>query len=79
LFSLLFSFWTLVFYASLEGFRFLQDDAHIPLRGEIVGILLDLLFLTLGALLVFTGGLILYGSLFTAPETAFFALYTARR
>ncbi len=61
----------LVFYASLKGFRFLHDDAHIPLRGEIVGILLDLLFLTLGALLVFTGGLILYGSLFTAPETAF--------
>jgi ABC-2 type transport system permease protein len=63
--------WALVFYASLKGFRFLRDDAFIPLRGEIVGILLDLLFLTLGALLVFTGGLILYGSLFTAPETAF--------
>jgi ABC-2 type transport system permease protein len=63
--------WALVFYASLDGFRFLRDDANIPLRGEIVGILLDLLFLTLGTLLVFTGGLILYGSLFTAPETAF--------
>jgi ABC-2 type transport system permease protein len=63
--------WALVFYASLEGFRFLRDDAHIPLRGGIVGVLLDLLFLTLGALLVFTGGLILYGSLFTTPETAF--------
>jgi ABC-2 type transport system permease protein len=65
-----FLIWALVFYASLDGFRFLRDE-HIPLRGEIVGILLDLLFLTLGTLLVFTGGLILYGSLFTAPETAF--------
>ena len=63
--------WALVFYASLEGFKFLGHDAKIPLHGEIVGVLLDLLFLTLGALLVFTGGLILYGSLFTAPETAF--------
>jgi ABC-2 type transport system permease protein len=62
--------WALVFYASLQGFWFLRDE-KIPLRGEIVGILLDLLFTTLGALLVFTGGLILYGSLFTTPETAF--------
>ena len=63
--------WGLVFAGSLDGFRFLRDDVHVPLRGEILGILLDLLFLTLGTLLVFTGGLILYGSLFTAPETAF--------
>ena len=63
--------WGLVFAGSLDGFWFLRDDVHVPLRGEILGILLDLLFLTLGTLLVFTGGLILYGSLFTAPETAF--------
>ena len=63
--------WGLVFAGSLDGFRFLRDGFHVPLRGEILGILLDLLFLTLGMLLVFTGGLILYGSLFTAPETAF--------
>ena len=39
--------------------------------GGIVGILLDLLFLSLAVLLVFSSGLILYGSLFTAAETAF--------
>ena len=63
--------WALVFFGSLEGFRFLGEDVHVPLHGEIVGILLDLMFFTLGVLLLFSGGLILYGSLFTAPETAF--------
>ena len=63
--------WALVYFGSLEGFRFLGEDVHVPLHGEIVGILLDLLFFTLGVLLLFSGGLILYGSLFTAPETAF--------
>ncbi len=63
--------WALVFYGSLEGFRFLDKDVHVPLHGEIVGILLDLMFFTLGVLLLFSGGLILYGGLFTAPETAF--------
>jgi ABC-2 type transport system permease protein len=63
--------WGLVFGGSLDGFWFLRDDMHVPLNGEILGILLDLLFLTLGVLLVFSGGLILYGVLFTARETAF--------
>ena len=63
--------WAFVFVGSLEGFRFLSEDVDVPLHGDIVGILFDLLFLTLGVLLVFSGGLILYGSLFTAPETAF--------
>ncbi len=43
----------------------------MPLEGGIVGILLDLLFLSLAVLLVFSSGLILYGSLFTSAETAF--------
>jgi ABC-2 type transport system permease protein len=63
--------WAFVFTVSLGGFRFLKGEVMLPLDGEIVGILFDLLFLTLAALLVFSSGLILYGSLFTAPETAF--------
>ncbi|HVS39548.1 MAG TPA: hypothetical protein VMS17_28585 [Gemmataceae bacterium] len=62
---------TLVFLGSAEGFRFLDQDAHVPLDGQIIGVLLDLLFRALGVLLLFSGGLILYGSLFTAPETTF--------
>ena len=63
--------WGLVFGGSLDGFWFLRDDMHVPLTGEILGILLDLFFLTLGVLLIFSHGLLLYGSLFTGPEPAF--------
>ena len=63
--------WAFVFTVSLGGFRFLKYEVQLPLDGEIVGLLFDLLFLTLGALLIFSSGLILYGSLFTAAETAF--------
>ena len=43
----------------------------IPFKGLIVGGLFDLLFFTLGAMLIFSTGIILYASLFTAPETRF--------
>jgi len=63
--------WCFVFAISWGGFLFLQREVGVPLTGEIVGVLLDLLFLSLAVLLVFSSGLILYGSLFTSPETAF--------
>jgi ABC-2 type transport system permease protein len=63
--------WAFVFTVSLGGFRFLKVEVGLPLDGEIVGLLFDLLFLALGVLLIFSSSLILYGSLFTAPETAF--------
>lgn len=56
--------------AALEGFWLLSRNA-LPGTGQIVGLLLDFLFLTLGMMLVFSGGLILHGSLFGSPETAF--------
>jgi ABC-2 type transport system permease protein len=63
--------WVFVFLVSLGGFRFLNEVIHLPLRGDIIGTLFDLLFLALGVFLVFSSGLILYGSLFTSAETAF--------
>jgi len=63
--------WTFIFAISWGGFLFLHTEVGVPLTGEIVGILLDLLFLSLAVLLVFSSGLILYGSLFASPETAF--------
>jgi ABC-2 type transport system permease protein len=63
--------WAFVFTVSYLGFRFLKEIFHVPVNGQIVGLILALLFLALGALLVFSTGLILYGSLFTSPETAF--------
>jgi ABC-2 type transport system permease protein len=63
--------WTFVFVISWGGFLFLHAEIGVPLTGEIIGLLLDLLFLSLAVLLVFSSGLILYASLFTSPETAF--------
>ncbi|HEY7328540.1 MAG TPA: hypothetical protein VH592_12915 [Gemmataceae bacterium] len=63
--------WCFVFAISWGGFLFVQTEIGVPLTGEIVGILLDLLFLSLAVLLIFSSGLILYGSLFATPETAF--------
>jgi ABC-2 type transport system permease protein len=63
--------WLFVFAISWGGFLFLQLEVGVPLTGEIVGLLLDVLFLSLAVLLIFSSGLILYGSLFTSAETAF--------
>ena len=66
-----------VFAASIEGFGLLQTY-RIPFSGRIVGTLFDFLFLSLAVLLVFSGGLILYGSLFSAAETTFLLSTPAR-
>jgi ABC-2 type transport system permease protein len=66
-----------VFAGSYEGFELLQTR-HIPFSGRLVGILFDFLFLALAILLIFSGGLILYGSLFSAAETTFLLSTPAR-
>jgi ABC-2 type transport system permease protein len=64
--------WAFVFGVSYGGFWFVRHEMHLSLTGEIIGrIIIGLLFLALGALLVFSSGLILYGSLFASAETAF--------
>ncbi len=63
--------WVFIFCTSYAGFHFLQHQVKLPLGGDIVGTLFDVLFLLLGVLLVFSSGLILYASLFGSPETAF--------
>jgi ABC-2 type transport system permease protein len=50
----------------------------IPFKGAIVSGLFDLLFFTLGSMLVFSTGIILYASLFTAPEAKFLLTSPAR-
>lgn len=66
-----------VFFVSLLGFQFLASR-DIPFAGGIVTFLFDLLFLSLAVLLIFSGGIILYGSLFTSAETAFLLGLPAR-
>jgi ABC-2 type transport system permease protein len=60
-----------MFIVSYAGFSFLARDIDMGIRGRIVGRLVDMLFFTLGFLLIFSSGLILYGSLFHAPEAMF--------
>jgi ABC-2 type transport system permease protein len=60
-----------VFGLSFAGFWFLRHELHLPMDAHIVPMLIDLLFITLGTLLLFSTALIVYGSLFTGPEPAF--------
>jgi ABC-2 type transport system permease protein len=62
--------WGGIFGASAKGFHFLNDQ-KIPLTGNIVGTVFDFLFLALSVLLLFSGGIILYSSLFASAETSF--------
>lgn len=58
------------FATSIAGFSFLANQ-KLPLGGDIVGLLLDLFFLSTGTLLCLSTGLILFGSLFDSQESAF--------
>ncbi|MFO0876787.1 MAG: hypothetical protein U0840_05390 [Gemmataceae bacterium] len=60
-----------VFLLSFGGFRFFIEVMQMPAHGLIIELLVGLLFFSLGVLLIFSGGLILHGSLFSAAETAF--------
>jgi len=51
---------------------------NIPFKGAIVESLFDLLFFTLGGMLIFSTGIILYASLFTSPEAQFLLTTPAR-
>ena len=62
--------WSFVFAISFAGFHVLQEY-KLPVSGGIVGLLFALLFLTLGGMLVFSTGLILYASLFASAETGY--------
>lgn len=60
----------LVFALAYSGFAFLRQGG-IPFRGLIIAGLFDVLFLTLGAMLLVSTGVILYASLFSSPEARF--------
>jgi ABC-2 type transport system permease protein len=51
---------------------------NIPGKGAIVEALFDLMFFTLGSMLVFSTGIILFASLFTSPESRFLLCSPAR-
>lgn len=66
-----------VYAASAYGFSVL-NQANIPFAGGVIGMLFDFLFLALGMMLVFSTGIILYSSLFSATETGFLLSTPAR-
>ena len=63
----------LSWYGMDQMFKF-----NVPAKGLIVGGLFDLMFFTLGGMLIFSTGIILYASLFTAPEARFLLCGPAR-
>lgn len=63
--------WGALFAMSYVGFAELKRENWFPLDGQIMGLLFDLMFLTLTVLLIFSTGIILYSSLFASAETAF--------
>jgi len=62
---------------SWAGFRELEQR-QIFFAGAIIGLLFDFLFLSLGVMLFFSTGIIVYSSLFHSPETAFLLSTPAR-
>lgn len=69
--------WIGVYAVSAEGFHFFNEH-NIKLGGGLVGTPLDLMFLALGVLLVFSSGIILYSSLFSTGESTFLLALPAR-
>jgi ABC-2 type transport system permease protein len=69
--------WGSIFGVSWMGFQFLANK-QIPFSGAIVSMLFDMLFLSLSVLLIFSGGIILFSSLFSSTETAFLLSLPAR-
>ncbi|QEL16278.1 putative ABC transporter permease subunit [Limnoglobus roseus] len=67
----------LVFGLSAFGFLELSKN-NLPMKGFIVGGLFDLLFFTLGVMLLMSTGIILYASLFASPESRFLLTTPAR-
>jgi ABC-2 type transport system permease protein len=63
--------WGLIFAVGMIGFQELKVKWEVPLDGFVLELLFDLLFFALTVLLIFSTGIILYASLFGAPESGY--------
>ena len=63
--------WVGFFWLFLDGFRFFGDDDLRDFRIILVDILFAIFFFSLFVLLLFSNGIIAYGSLFRSRESAF--------
>lgn len=68
-----------VFTFTVGVYLFTQLEKNkIPFKGAIVEALFDLLFFTLGSMLLFSTGIILFASLFTSSESSYLLCSPAR-
>jgi ABC-2 type transport system permease protein len=63
--------WGMLFAVAMIGFQELKQRWEVPLDGFVLELLFDLLFFSLTIMLIFSTGIILYASLFAAPESGF--------
>ncbi|MFO0968036.1 MAG: hypothetical protein U0793_20975 [Gemmataceae bacterium] len=63
--------WGTLFFLSWQGFHELDTRFRLPVTGQLMTPLFYLMFFALTILLLFSTGIILYGSLFQTPESAF--------
>jgi len=70
--------WVVLFWLFLEGFQFLKSTVPNDLHDETVQIVFGMFFVTMTVMLTFSSGIILYSSLFKAPEIAFLLTIPAR-
>lgn len=73
LFTILFSSFLVAAFVFAVGWLGFSElfGYNVPAKGIIVGSLFDLMFFTLGVMLLFSTGIILYASLFTSPEARY--------
>jgi ABC-2 type transport system permease protein len=69
--------WAALYYGAWEGFVLIRRR-DVPFAGGLIELLFDAMFFTLGCMLVFSTGLILYASLFAGAESKFLLTTPAR-
>ncbi len=71
--------WGTLFWLGLDGFLFIRDGiGHAPTHDRVVQAVFGMFFGALMIMLVFSSGIILFGSLFQSEETAFLLTLPAR-
>ena len=72
--------WLVLFWLFLDGFAFLNGAMFSPdLRARTIRALFGLFFMALTVMLVFSSGIILYGSLFRSPDIPFLLTLPGRQ
>ncbi len=70
--------WAGLFWLFLDGFRFLRNTIPGDLHDETVRIVFGMFFVTMMVMLTFSSAIILYSSLFRAPDIPFLLTIPAR-